>query len=39
MTLTLTLLIIVIVAFANMFADILYAVADPRVNYQSKSSS
>lgn len=39
MTLALTLLIIVVVAFANMFADVLYAIADPRVNYQSKSSS
>jgi peptide/nickel transport system permease protein len=37
MTLALTLLIIVIVAFANMFADVLYALADPRINYHSKS--
>jgi peptide/nickel transport system permease protein len=37
MTLALTLVIIVVVAFANMFADVLYAVADPRINYHSKS--
>jgi peptide/nickel transport system permease protein len=37
--LTLTFLIIVVVAFANMAADILYAVADPRINYETKARS
>ena len=35
-TLALTLLIIVVVAFANMLADVLYTFADPRVDYKSK---
>lgn len=35
-TLALTLLIIVVVAFANMIADLLYTFADPRVDYKSK---
>jgi peptide/nickel transport system permease protein len=35
-TLALTLLIIVVVAFANMLADVLYTFADPRVDYKSR---
>jgi peptide/nickel transport system permease protein len=35
-TLALTSLIIVVVAFSNMFADMLYTFADPRINYKSR---
>lgn len=37
--LVLLLILLVIVALSNMVADILYAVADPRVNYNSRSRS
>jgi ABC-type dipeptide/oligopeptide/nickel transport system permease component len=36
MTLALTFLIIVVVAFSNMIADIFYTFADPRVDYKSR---
>lgn len=39
LALALTLLIIVVVALANTVADLLYAVADPRINYEHKASS
>lgn len=35
LALTLTLIFIFVVTFANMLADIFYAVADPRINYNS----
>ncbi len=35
-TLALTLLIIVVVAFSNMIADVLYTFADPRISYKSR---
>jgi peptide/nickel transport system permease protein len=39
LALALTLLIIVVVALANTLADLLYAVADPRINYQDKATA
>jgi peptide/nickel transport system permease protein len=38
MTLALTLLMVVAVAFSNMLADILYTYADPRINYSQKKA-
>jgi ABC-type dipeptide/oligopeptide/nickel transport system permease component len=32
-----TIMLIAVVAFSNMLADVMYAVADPRVNYSKKS--
>lgn len=37
--LIMTIIVIVVVAISNVFADILYAAADPRVNYRSQSRS
>jgi peptide/nickel transport system permease protein len=39
LALALTLLIIVVVAISNTAADLLYAVADPRINYDDKATS
>jgi ABC-type dipeptide/oligopeptide/nickel transport system permease component len=36
LALGLTVLMVVVVAFANMVADILYTYADPRINYSHK---
>ncbi|MEO8288926.1 MAG: ABC transporter permease [Chloroflexota bacterium] len=39
MTLALTLIIVVVVAVVNMIADALYALVDPRVNYDDKAKA
>jgi peptide/nickel transport system permease protein len=39
LALALTILIIVVVAFSNTIADLLYAVADPRINYEDKATA
>ena len=39
LALALTILIIVVVALSNMVADLLYGVADPRINYADKASN
>ncbi|HEX9990432.1 MAG TPA: ABC transporter permease [Chloroflexia bacterium] len=37
--LVMTIMLVVIVAFSNMLADVLYMVADPRINYNTKARS
>jgi peptide/nickel transport system permease protein len=37
LALVMTIMLIAVVAFSNMLADVMYAVADPRVNYSKKS--
>lgn len=39
LTLGLTVIMVVVVAFANMLADILYTYADPRINYGHKAQA
>jgi len=37
--LSMTIIVIVVVALSNVLADLLYAAADPRVNYKAQSRS